>query len=315
MRILSRHRLEATYPSVDNYFAREIVKPMDGLGKKDRHGNTIYKQSQFTVIEFPDYQRILLIKLHSYFRVKGWVFHAPRYLPRAKDVLGLLDNRFIASYVSGFRQDASSFNYFGDLLFHALRSSKYRVFFIQWSTRTFFRASLLNARYYWLMFSKGKNKASDYMTVLCLKDMENKVIDKTFYTEIVPPSASNRGDQLSIFSALDCNKLTKQDYEDYAAAYGNPLLSYKHVDHIDTVEFADVDGFMDSLESRQYDYMKPNQELPDYLALEHNLKRSVNVVHHYSKVYRLMGVFYTLNWFITDKGQIIRYLYNRSKGF
>ena len=227
-------------------------------------------------------------------------------------MLGLLDNRFIASYVSGFRQDASSFNYFGDLLFHALRSSKYRVFFIQWSTRTFFRASLLNVRYYWLMFSKGKNKASDYMAVLCLKDMENKVIDKTFYTEILPPE--DRSTQLAIFSAIDCNRLTVKDYMEYTDFYGNPLLSYKHTDHIDTVEFTDLAAFIETLEDRRYERLAPSKELPDYIALKHRLRRSVSVKEHYVKVYRLHGTFYTLNWFITDKGKIVRYVYSRSEG-
>lgn len=321
MKILSKQRIEATLPVVDNYFYRQITQPLNPKKvKKVLPGIVSYKQSQFTIFEFSDKQRLLLQKIPAQIGVNGYYYHAPRYLPRFDNVLELLDKSIIPCYSSGFELEASSFNQFRDLLHEALYArSGYSVYYVYWNEKAYCKATIFEFDQYWKYYSRGANKAANVAFVLCKKGKEGSIFDDSILTRIAQPivykvksgSHKKRSADLRIFKALDCNELTRNDYEQCAKVTANPLVNYKHYDHLDVIEFAANRTFISLLNQKQYNVVPPSKEMAEKYVLKHTLKVQPKIRLHYAKVYSMYGQRYTLNWFITQDDKIIRYLFRR----
>lgn len=316
-RILSTTRLMATLPVIDNYFYRQIHQPLSKQGKKVLPGIVKYKQSIFDIYEFSNKQRILLQKIPEVLSINGYYFHAPKYLPEYNDVLLLLDKGIINSYCSGFELEASSFNYFYDLLDFALPN--YSVYFAYSNEKQYYKVEPSEFTRLWSYYSRGSVKATNVTTVVCRKTGSHSVFDST-WTQISQPivyktrpgkTKSKSYIELSIFKAIDCDSLNKEHYERYSEAYSNELLYYKHYDHIDKIKFSSVESFVALLNKKSYKRVPKTKKTTEQYYISHVLRSQANYTDHYAKTYSRHGRYYTLNWFIMSDGSILRLLMKR----
>lgn len=328
MKILSKLRLQASMAVADNPYYRMIVKTFTQLFEGTKYKFKVKKVNQdVDKIKYKNFlifnnhktgQRVFLEEIPFGFGINGLFYHAPRYVKEQDFLLDFLNKGLYKSIATAPELEASSFNHFNALLDDALHDSRFSCYLVFLNEKIVYELEDVLGLRKWKKYCKGIDKARNVLAVICRHGKNGDVFNDDYKLSKVLPldkisTTKNRSKtiQFKIFQAYTCKELVKADYELFCQAVNNPLTSYIHKQQMDSITVSNLPAFLAVLKKKQYMIMPNSKNAIETYQLKRYANVSSKVLYHYTKVVARNNHKYTLNWFILEDGQIIRFLFTR----